>query len=288
MRIACICMIVLLLPIQHKAQFTGDNLTDNFAFSVHSIDDFFDRFDFRRNTGLEKYVKKNYPNAPLTRKLLITHLFNAKNNYFNDNKNVAEFVSDVTDSIAPKFVNYVDNDWYAELQCKVFYKNKPQNLKLILKVESSRENSFRWSVVSAKANFLSPAKRAGNTPVKRIIIPVDMDQNTFYCLSPVSHGIDFTNLDKIFINKAHVSEYIYKGVTSAELTKLISLIQSSQLKYQQVNRISYHLLQIEGWIVSVDYFNRNEKNSGWLINNLMKATKEEKRIFLKTQLHIMN
>lgn len=286
MRFACICLVLLLFQTASKAQPGSVDLTANFVFCVHSMDDFFDRFDFKRNTGFEKYVKKNYPDFVLNRKLLISHLFNLKNDYLKENKNISEFINQVTDSTMPSYIYYSDDNWYAELKCKVNYKKKTQNLKLILKVERSKQNTFKWSVVSAKADFLNTVKYSSGVSAKEGIVKKDSASGTKYFLSPASHGIDFVNLDRLFTNKTHVNDYIYQGQRSNELNKLIMLIRNSQVQFQQVNSISYHLFEINGWIIRVDYFNRNEKNSGWLINNLMKATTQEKNIFLKTQINV--
>ncbi|MBA4053983.1 MAG: hypothetical protein C0490_04655, partial [Marivirga sp.] len=54
-----------------------------------------------------------------------------------------------------------------------------------------------------------------------------------------------------------------------------------QLKIEMINKITYHFLQLDGWIMSVNYVNRESKNSGWLIDVLKPATVQEKVNYIK-------
>ncbi|HKR06318.1 MAG TPA: hypothetical protein VJY62_16905 [Bacteroidia bacterium] len=224
----------------------------------------------------------------MTRKKLILSLFDHKSAEINLSE-LDTFILQATDSIHPEFLKYRDIDWYAELRCKVFHKGKLKKLTLILKVEKSDQNAFRWSVVSAKADFLNyNYSKADSIYFKQLNEKFNKDSyfNPLYFLSPVCHGLDFMNIDNVFINKGHVNDYIYKGPYSIELSRLILQIQKSEIKFVQVNSVRYHLLQINGWILTVDNFERNEKNSGWLISRLFKASSSQKSDYLITKLNI--
>lgn len=255
------------------------------------MDEFFDRFDFKRNTAFEKYLKFNFPETSISRQKLIIKLFNEQNTllYNQSNSNIIEFLNFVTDSVSPIYLNYSDDNWFAELKCKVIFKNKPQNLKLILKVEQSKYNTFHWAIVSAQGKFLetSPIQKNIKIGQNKSKLFIENRLGTKYFLSPVSHGIDFANIFNVFYNKNHVNDYIYNGSRSKELNKLISLIKENQIKFVQIDSISYHLIQINGWILTLNYFNRNAKNSGWLINNLLKVTSKQKGVFLKSKLNVV-
>ena len=176
----------------------------NFASNVHSMDEFFDRFNFKRNSAFERYLKKYFQDVTFTRDRLVYSLFNKKNSDFSDNKQVEEFVKQVTDSFSPDFIYYADKYWYAQLNCMITYQNKPQPLELILKVEQPKRNMFQWSIVSAKADFLN------DTSLNMMQRPLT-DKNVttenpgMYFLSPASHGIDFMNIDDFFISSTRTS-----------------------------------------------------------------------------------
>lgn len=286
MRVCILLLIFFVQPVKGQVQSATGDLTTTFVFQVQSIDDFFDRFNFRKNTGFLNYLKKNYPEKTLTRKDLIFSLFNASNQTLK-NQETIDFISQVTDSVKPAFMRYSDNEWYAELSCKVYYRNSPVNLLLGLKVKRWSGDAFSWMVVSANADFLKV-----KTPLADSLIYLannSKDNNDGikkYSLSPVSHGIDFINLDNIFINKAYINDYIGSEFHSPELNRLILLIKKSQVRFVQVNTIKYHLLQVDGWIARVEFAERNDKTSGWRINMLTRATAAEKKKYLKKYLNL--
>lgn len=259
--------------------------TDVFAFSVQSIDDFFDRFNARKNTAFTNYLSKNFTGYEIKRERLILSLFDY--NYLNSNHaDASSMIMQVTDTSRPQFLRYDDNDWFAEVECKVYYKGIAKTLEIVLKVEKSGYDTYHWAIVSAKADFLNRKLVDLNNKSGQLAETDTTIGTKKYFLSPVSHGIDFVNLRNVFINKTHVEDYIYKGQRSASLINFISLVKSSQLKFQQANRILYKLVQIEGWIIEINYFNRDSKNSGWLISKLTKVLPGEKNSYLKKYLEL--
>ncbi len=289
MQFRLICILVFMMPAVCNAQLDDKDFKTNFAFSVHSMDDFFDRFNFKTNTIFEKYVRRQFPEAVFTREGLLYNLFNKKNQFFYQNNNAKEFVQQVTDTAKQQFINYSDKFWYAEIKCKVTYMAKPYTIIMVLKVEQPEPDMFLWAVVSAKGEFLKSTTVAAHPATSKVSVSKGNTNSatTKYFLSPVSHGIDFTNLENFFINRSHAHDYLYNGVVSPELKQLIFLIENNRIKFHQVSSIKYHLLQVNGWIISVSYFNRSTLNSGWLINNLMKVTSDEKRLFLRKQLNVV-
>ena len=281
-------MLLIKLHLCAFAQSEESDFNTNFAFSVHSIDDFFDRFNAKPNTAFQNYLGKNYPGVSFSREKLVYSLFNKRNKFFYQNSNVSDFVRQVTDSCAPSFTRYSDKYWYAELKCTVVIRAKPQSIILVLKVEQPGPGLFKWSVVSAKSDVLKMPQQKTVAPA---VIPAPSEnkvpRSSKYFLSPISHGIDFVNLENFFSSGSHASDYLYDGKISDELKYLVGLINGGKIRFSQVNKITYHLLQINGWVVSVNYFNYNAKNSGWLIDNLMKVTPDQKTIFLKNRLNIV-
>ncbi len=287
MQFRLICTLVLLIPVAGKAQFNKSDFNTNFAFSIHSMDEFFDRFNFKPNSGFEKYVRRKFPDAVFTRENLLFNLFNKKNQFFFQDDKVAKFVQQVTDTCNPQFVNYSDKFWYAEIKCRVTYLSKPQTLTLILKVEQPEPDMFLWAVVSARGEFLKTVPLVKQEATKVLTPGIANITASRHFLSPVSHGIDFTNIENVFINRSHVRDYLSKGKQTTELKKLLYLIENNKIKFHHVSSTAYHLLQINGWIVTVNNFNRNTMNSGWLINNLMNVTPEQKALFLRKQLNVI-
>ena len=272
------------------AQDIASDLTENFAYTVKTIDEFIDRFNFIKGTEFEKYLFINYPEIKYSREKIIYSIFNYKNKSFGENPDVGDFIKTILDTTDPVYINFSDSSWYALIECKVKYLSKNEILNLVLKVDHGKNNSYKWSIVSADAKFLgshvtnndSLSFALNNEYMRNRIV----DQSRYF-LHPVSHALGFMNIDELFSSKKNAfQEYIYEGPGTIQLDNLIKMVKKSEIKFVQVNTISYHFLQIDGWIVIVDYFNRDEKNSGWLINTLMKATEEQKRIYIDRHLHV--
>jgi hypothetical protein len=46
------------------------------------------------------------------------------------------------------------------------------------------------------------------------------------------------------------------------------LLNNNELKIETVPEVNYRILDIPGWDIELTDFNRNSKNSGWLISDL--------------------
>ena len=285
-----IALIMTWIANYSTAQTTISKLTEDFAFSVKSIDDFIERFDFYRGTDFERFFVKNYPADTLTREKLLLSLFNYRNRNFQGNEDVISFIRDVTDSLYPKYIFFSDSSWYAELECRVNYREKPESLRLIMRVEIDEEKAMKWSIVTASAAFLGEDSTANGTlsfALNNAYMKSRMKDQSRYFLHPVSHALGFMNIDVLFSYRRNEFEkYIYEGPRTRQLQQLVELVQDHKISFVDVNAISYHFLQIDGWVAIVDYFNREEMNSGWLINTLFRASNEQKKIYLKQHLHV--
>jgi hypothetical protein len=265
----------------------NETLTLDFAFNVHSMDVFFDRFNYKKNMESIEYLRSRNPNHQLSRTSLVKSLFNLEQIGQAINfEDVKMFLTTVVDTLNPKYLRFKDNDWYAKLKCKVNYNGKPTSIDLILKVERTKNMAFKWSLVSAKGDILNFKKVKRDSLIFNMDSSLNISEKGKYFLTPVSHGLNFIDVFKIFENKKYILDYVYEGEYSFELKKLIFLIQKGEIKFIEVNRISYHLFQIADWIVEVDYFSRKSRNSGWLISQLKYATKKQKFEYLKSVLNV--
>lgn len=281
MRFLLIYFLSFLQVAFSAAQNNNSVLTESFAFEVRTIDDFMERFNFEKNTEFMKYLKENYPQEKITRARLLHSLFNDQNKNLSRGREQAVFVKEMSDSINRSSINFSDSGWYVELECLVscnYCKEKTQRLFLILKVEE-KKSAMKWSVVSAHANFL------GNSAVQ----PDNnrLNDSTRFFLHPMSHALDFMNIDEAFKRKKDFHYYVCSGPHTAQLDCLISQIRKSEIEFIQVSTISYHFLQLKGWIMRVDYFNRYARNSGWLINKLSRVTPKEANDYLLNRLNVL-
>lgn len=292
MRVVVICLAFFICLFYSRgcpAQAFDNDFTRSFAFKVHSIDDFFDRFNFKKNTGFQNFLRRNYPEQKLTRKQVIGSLFNNTNPELMSNPYLMEFIDQVTDSVSPRFMSYSDMNWFAELTCKVIYKGIPKKLIMVVKVERAVNNSYRWSIISAYSDFLKIKPTLSDSLKFMQIIPKRdslLPDGRLHSLSPVSHGIDFVNLANFFEDIENLTDYLHFSQESMELRRLILLIKKSEVKFVQVNTIVYHLLQINDWILRIEEFNHNDQIAGWRVNKLIKVNPQQKRNYVKSRLNI--
>src|SRR5204863_3352470 len=119
-------------------------------------------------------------------------------------------------------------------------KSKTQTLFLILKAEE-KKTAMKWSIVSAHADFLGYAEEPGDS------IPLRDSARLF--LHPMSHALDFMNIDEPFNRKNNFQDYVYDGPRTAQLDSLIAKTGKAEIKFIQLKTISYHFLQLKGWIM---------------------------------------
>jgi hypothetical protein len=262
--------LLALVAIQPAfAQIFQDEVTANFAYQVKQIDEFIERFNNKDKTLIKQYVQKLDTAARFKRENLIKSLFNASDTSWKKEE-ILRFIGQVTDNAKPTYLNFFDNHWYAEVNCAAVYKGKPTPITLILKMQREKNGMSKWIAVSAIADFLR--------------LPVRKDTTTG--LNPLSHATDFMNIDLLATDKKNIRNYLPNHYRDDVLSVFLYESQHNQLVIKQVNKITYHFLQIDGWIFTVNRFSRQTRNSGWLVSKLMSVDASEKQRYAKDRLNL--
>ena len=226
----------------------------NFALEVKQIDEFIERFNYQENTLLLEYVAENYPGKDLDRVSLLRSLFNQTNVDW-DSALVEKFVKQMTNPLRPEVIDFMEDNWYAAVECSVIFKGKVHTPTLILQIQQERDLSSKWIIRAVDADFL-------HFPPK---------SNPEHFLNPISHSTDFMGLSKAMRNKGHLPDYAYGDFQPDLLSVYLYEVMRGNIQFIQVNTITYHFLQVEGWIFQVRRHLRNSRNSGWLIDKLIVA-----------------
>lgn len=234
---------------------------ENFAFEVKQIDEFFERFN-DEETLIKEYIAKNYNSLEVNREDLLKSLFNRKNSSI-EKADVSSFIRHVDNPRRPVKLSFYDDDWYARVKCSVVYEKKERELYLLMRVQKEKNGGCKWVVHNVYAEFLKT--------------PDGSDPDAF--LNPVSHATDFMALDRAFKDPENLKAYLSSGFQDDQLSKFVIEMQKNRITFRQVENISYHFFQVDGWIFSVENFPRKEKNAGWLINRLIQADAKEKEEF---------
>jgi hypothetical protein len=239
-----------------SSQKSGEEI---FTARIKQFSEFTDRFnyksDFSGNPVNAAFMAK------MPREKMISLLFDLKDpRTISGNKNYSEeyiksrtsFISEVNkkqlliNSHSPRII--------AEARTRVIYKGEPHTISLFLNQESVGKGGFKWVLLSAKGDILNIFKE--DTSMVRFI-------------PPASHETDFMNLKRALEDTDHLQDYASKDYKPDYLTIFFYCIKTGVLKYEYVEDVIYHIIDIPGWYFKVKDFNRNELNSGWLIMDVV-------------------
>lgn len=242
----------------------------NFVFEVKQIDEFFERFNNEENSLLASYVKVKYPEIGMNRESLIKSLFNSENSG-SVSDTIQEFCRQVTDTMRPEYLNFYGGEWYAEALCKFRLNGQSIDVAVLLRIEQEANGGAKWVIVSAYSTRL---------PVSTGPIAFPLKTSCCKFLNPMSHATNFISLSRAFEDKSNLSDYLASGFLRGRSSKaFVRALLTGQLKYQFVKRVTYHFLQIDGWVFTVDQFHRNSVHSGWLVNRLVRVSEAEKQTY---------
>jgi hypothetical protein len=270
---------ILLDKAQNNLSLAPDSVElKKYIFEVKQMDQFILRFNGEENilTGKSKsqtdisLQKKNSIKYKEERNKILIALFDQQT--FNTiDKIPKDFINYIINDSAKIKLSYYDNDWYSSVNCTIIYKGKSQTIGLTLKPEGSIKSGYKWVIIGVKQSFYN-------------INPSRKDSSTY--IGPSNHELSFMGLSKVFSDSQNISEYTNKDYLPDDLSIFLYLAKNNHIQFVQVNSQKYHLLQINNWLITVDYFNRDKLNSGWLISTIIKANNLEKRLYKLNELSI--
>lgn len=239
----------------------------SFALEVKQLDEFIERFNYEENTLVLQYIRTNFPNQIPDRQALIKTLFNHNKSDWNETE-VLEFIKTTADTCHSRYLNFFGEDWFAELDCSVLYHGEVQPATLIMQIQLEPDRSSKWIIRGVKASFLE--------------LPQQEDESR--SINPISHGTDFMSLGKALSDVQNIRNYVNKDFEADQMTLFLMGLMDGSITFRQVNTINYHFLQIDGWGFRLERFLRNNGNSGWLINELVKLGENGKYAYLEKRL----
>lgn len=246
---------------------TGDE--SEFYAETKQVNQFFRRFNNEENRLGDRY----YPGDSLYRdnefrNVYLNMLFDLQNSTI-DKQLKNEFIKDVTEIDSPEFIDFHGGLWFAEVASTFTYYGTSQNLLLFLQLENENLGS-KWIITNVYFNkFLRNFYKGED----------DVIDKSF--LHPMSHELDFMNIYKAFKDNKYVEYYASKTFKPDYLTLLFYEMKMGNMSFENIGQLKFHFFQIDGWYFEVSYFNRSGNNSGWLISNLYKITKQDKEELIK-------
>ena len=180
------------------------------------------------------------------------------------------FMDDVTDKDSSIFLNFNDENWYAEVSTTYMADGAEVNIILYLTLEKENLGS-KWIISNVWYSYFPS------------LFPViDSAEQTKYFLHPMSHELDFMNLHKALEKPDHIQLYASQQYRPDFLTLFFYQTKTGRLKFKQINDVKFHFFQIPDWYFELSYFNRSDTNSGWLISNLIYVNETDKKELIKS------
>jgi hypothetical protein len=248
-----------------KNQSIGQVVYDESLFysEVKQVNQFFRRFNNEENAMGVRYAD----NAPefrnnAMRKPFLVSLFDRQ--AFSIPTEVRDaFLKEVTADDKPLYLDFYGDKWYAELTTKFLWNGEERTILLYLKLE--REHlGYKWVICNVEVSEFDHLYRA-----------VNEEERIGVFLHPMSHEIDFININKAFQDPDQIGCYIGKNFKPNHLSLFIDAMRKQKVSYISVNHVKFHFLQFDGWWFEINYLNRSDVNSGWLITNMLKINKED-------------
>jgi hypothetical protein len=253
----------LMAQINTNGQYSGDESV--LYAQTKQVNQFFKRFNGEEDVLGKAFYSKDpeYHDAKLRKKFLNILFNNSAASVPASDK--TEFINQVLNKKSPVFLDFHGNDWFAEVSAAFTYKKEKVNLIIYLKLVKERLG-YKWvmsNVYFSQYNKLFA--HAGDTTSNSLFI------------HPMSHEIDFMNLEKVFRDPDTIDYYLEGNYEPDQLALFTFEVKNGTLKFESVNNVKFHFFQIPGWYFEVSYFNRNDVNSGWLIDNLIRINEKDKK-----------
>jgi hypothetical protein len=242
-----------------------------FLVRTKQFNEFLNRFNYKINFNGDKVDSAFMTKIP--RDKMISSLFDLKDPRIDPlNKSYSasyisaksEFINEV---VSKKLLIYKYSDKIiAEAKSHILFKGIPNTISIFLSQEIVGKDMVKWVINTVKGSIFNFLK--SDTTFVRFI-------------PPSSNETDFMNLKRALEDTDYLQYYASKDYTPDNLALFFFLVNSGSVKFEYTEGITYHILDIPGWSISVKDFNRNEMNSGWLITDVSRNS-SDKDCYLKT------
>lgn len=248
--------------INEVSQVNNSDELEAFYAETKQVNQFMRRFNAEEDPYGTKLstASEFYHNSKL-RQQYIPLLFDRENTDISELLKSA-FINDVTQPENQKFLDFHGGDWFGETVVKFRRGNKDVYITLLMKLVEENLGS-KWVIDDVRYN-----------PYEDLYTPDDESASRF--LHPLSHELDFMNLDKVFRSKEHTGDYFRQGFKPCKLSIFLYELKNGYLEFEYVSEVKFHFFQLDGWYFEITEFNRPGLNRGWLISNLIRLENGQK------------
>lgn len=160
----------------------------------------------------------------------------------------SEFIAFVNNPNNPQLINMFSGQVKARVKANITYVSKRYTAYLEMIPEVLSDRSAKWVINNVITDCLT----------------FDTDSLLKNFIAPNSHETNFINLKKL--NGPTDPIYFFASPT-VSTHQFINEVAKKRIVIQNTEGVTYYIT-FSGWEITVDEFNRNSNNSGWLISNI--------------------
>ena len=274
--ICCLSLSLLLCQLSSRAQvFSNDDGAREaiFVSKVVQLDEFIHRFNNDSNSRIRKYYLDHHRPFNKSREQLIRSLFNYSQNW--DSVQMDRFVRSAVNPQRPDLLGFLEGRWYAEATCNFLYNATTVEAVLILRIQLNPDGTAQWVIAAVKPDFVL----GQDSPP---VVQLSQAQRKIRFIQPAANDNYFAELDRDFSDKRNLAalfdaDYFGRRYSGPFYQALIK----DRIKFTGVKKLRYHYLQVRDWVFTVENYERETRNSGWLISGIRALSKEERSDYEK-------
>lgn len=261
--ILLVCAVTSLSNVTAQTVVGKSDLNFRFASDVKSLEEFIARFN-----GDESHPDLQSDSCSRIANICALFDYDALHATFKPeeaNLIITDFIEHVISW--DKQLSIDDNMVWAQLPCNFTLKSHPFKATLLLQRHTSASGDRKWAIVGVKGLKESHFYNDNNS-----------------IISAVDHEIGFMTLDDLFNENTELTPSL-RGPDSSidELSMLIGMALSGNLKLKSTGSVTYHFVSVPGYVFSVrEVYNDKYPVSGWLINDLKQAGEFDKLEYINS------
>ena len=164
-------------------------------------------------------------------------------------------------------LNFEDENWFAKVKCHGKLAQKSVTFNMVLSVEERDSAMYRWVISDVEGDVFLTSK---DKPHKELFV------------MPNDHEQFFMSVRRITTETYRfIDDYVKQDYKADALSTFLALVRSNQLKIEAVTDVEFVFLQVPEYVFTVKHFERETKNTGWLIDSCKKISEKEKVKLIK-------
>ena len=169
--------------------------------------------------------------------------------------------------ISGTILNFEDKDWFAKIKCHGKLGQTKVTFNMVLCVEERDSGMYRWAISDVEGKIFNNSRDKSHKEL--FIMPNDNEQFFMSVRKTTTESYKF------------IDDYVRHSYHADALSTFLALVRSNQLKIDAVTDVEFIFLQVPEYVFTIKYFERENKNAGWLIDSCCKMSKMEKEQIIK-------